>query len=240
MKYRLLILVLFGCASKGVTQQEYFLRGNKAYKMSNHQQALDNYCMINDKGCCVWGNMGLSYKAQNKEQEALYCWYKALQQASGLKIAYQINNFLCEQEMDYSSVRTMRDKVWQRSLRPLVYGMPLGIVQWFFIITLVIIVLGSWYYRIRSWFLLMIVLSILLLLSGTLLLMRYYCATCKYAIIAAQAPLHVGPGITYYKSGESVHPALVSIIDTHDQWTHIANASEHNWVENRFLKSLDA
>lgn len=240
MKYGLLILVLFASASKGVTQQEYFLRGNKAYKMNHHQQALDNYCMINDKGCCVWGNMGLCYKAQNQEQQALYCWYKALQQASGLKIAYQINNFLSEQEMTYRPAITFRDKVWQHFLRPLVYGMPLGIVQWFFIIVLIIIVVSSWYSRTPLIYILMVILSILLLLSGALLVMRYYCMTRKYAIIAAQAPLYVGPATSYYKNGESSHPALVSVIDTHDQWTHIARASEHNWVENRFLKSLDA
>jgi len=238
MKYIYLMLIFVVSGSKGITQQEYFLRGNKAYKMNNYQQALDNYLMINDKGCCVWGNMGLCYKAQDQKQDALFCWHKALQQASSFKIAYQINNLLLEQETQ-QSVKPM-EKYWLYYIRPFVFGMPLGLMQWLFIMILTMFFISSWYYAARWAFVSMTILGLLVVVIGVLLSMRYAGMTRTYAIIADQTPLYIGPDTSYYKSGQTQCPALVRIIQTKDHWTHITNRSEHHWVENRFLKSLDS
>jgi tetratricopeptide (TPR) repeat protein len=241
MKYRILMLILFASGCAGVTQQEYFLRANKAYKMGKYQEALDNYMIIKDKGCAVWCNMGLCYQAQNQEQQALYCWYKALQQAPSLKIAYQINNLLVEQEVKNKNILVHKGaKQWMHYVRPLVYGMPLGIMQWAFILLLMMLLIGSWYYHLRWVVVMMILISILSLLIGTLLSMRYYCMTSEYAIIAADAPLYIGPDTSYYKSGQTGCPALVRIVHTDNKWTYITHASRRNWVENTFLKSLNS
>lgn len=231
------MMLAVSISMQAVTNQEYFLQGNQAYNAGDFEQAINAYNAIKQPNSAVWCNKGLAYHALSQDQEALYCWYQALEQEPG-NIAYHINRCIAEQEVaNPDRAHGLLTRAWSFMLRPLVYGMPLAIIQWLFIILLVLLViLGCRSSPVRIWG--SIVIGIGIFLIGTLLAMRYYCTHAPYAIIAAQAPLFIGPDTSYYQNGQTTCPALVTIIETKPGWVYIKQGQNRNWVATSSIKLL--
>ncbi len=128
MKYALLLCLSFS-AIGAVTNQELFLRGNKAYADGNYEQALKDYQAITCKAGATVYNMGLCYYKLGDFAHALASFKQAA------RIAHQ--STLVNASMEYSDriERTMQiyqeptfGQRWVRSLQIRVAGTSL--LQW--------------------------------------------------------------------------------------------------------------
>ena len=207
----------------GTSNQELFLKGNKAYRAGAYQEALDHYEQIAQKGDAVWHNMGNCYAQLKRPVDACVCWQRAQQHA--------VYDDYCTLHTQIAAVDQESDTMnqsWLFWVRAHTASYSLLIVQ---LITLLI--WFSLFIAIKKrlhWF--AIVTLMILSIFFIWLSIDKQGQWCRnYAVASEEIPVYVGPNMAYHQQGV-VRPAhVVSITAEREGWYKIAYKELAGWVQ---------
>lgn len=209
-----------------MSNQEIFLRGNKAYQTGAYDDALQWYEQITKKGDAVWHNMGNCCYHLNRFVDARVYWQRAQQHA-----AYA----------DYCTLQTqlavldaqLGDEVqapasWLFWIRSHTASYSLLMIQlitlalWFLVCIAII--------KRMHWFMILILLSLSICgiwLSIDMQRQR----TGNYAVTMQEVPFYVGPNNSYHQQGIIKQAHTVTITDKREGWYKIAYKGLAGWVQ---------
>lgn len=220
-----IIIMIFGCSFlESVSNQELFLRGNKAYRDADYQDALHYYEQIPQKGDAVWHNMGNCYSCLEDPVNACVHWQRAKKHA-----AYDDYCTLETQiaAVDETTVNTVNNS-WIFWVRAHTASYSLFLIQ--------IITLLFWFalcIAIRKrihWsmiFLLLIFSVFFIWLSVDM--QRQWCRL--YAVTTEPITVYVGPNLAYHEQGSVKSARVITILDEREGWYKIAYKQLAGWVQ---------
>lgn len=213
-----------------------FLKGNKAYRAGNIQEALTWYHKIDKKGPGVWLNMGNCFFSLKDFSPAMLCWKRAM-----LRAPYSLFLMLEHQIMKLNNVlgKTEHDTGLMHSLKRWALLIPAFYLQiiflmcwyllWFFIIS------GR---RPRLFSLISLLLLCFSLLTGIILLIQYYTHIYKSGVVVKESPLLSGPHERYHSVGLLTSLEDVQIKEGRQGWYKVAAHNKTGWVAAEAIEKV--
>lgn len=227
IRYGAMICIMLCMVSYGASNQEVFLRGNKAYAESAYTDALVCYEQIPHKGSAVWYNMGNCYYQLERPVDACVCWQRAQRHAS-----YQD---YCALTTNITGLEDDQEKAAQSAYAAWVFWIRAHTQSYSLLIIQLI--------AIAIWFALCIALytRVHLIVSFSLLILSivFVCLSIDmqkeryraYAVTKEDALLYVGPNSSYHQQGIIKPARSVVIIDERDGWYKINYKELAGWVQ---------
>jgi tetratricopeptide (TPR) repeat protein len=222
-----MILVLMSSSIAGASNQEIFLRGNKAYQEGDYNDALDWYEQIEEKGNAVWHNMGNCCYHLQRSVDACVYWQRA-QQHAACDDYCALNTQIALLDVEVVPEKTSVLQAWILWLRSHTASYSLMILQ---LITLIF-----WFAvcialrREMHWSIAVILLIIsifLIWMSIDLQLQR----NRSYAVTNEEICVFVGPNSSYHQQGIIKQAQPVIITGEREGWYKIAYKGLAGWVQ---------
>ena len=234
---KLVLLCSFLCfvnfnIHSGLTSQELFLRGNLLYQSDDVKGARQSYEKINQKGAVVWYNLGNCYFSDGNYVQALACWLRAQKTApqklyklikKNLDILYKKQNIFSEP--------TFYQKVLQQidffiSFYSLAFWQFVFLVFWILLILLLV-----WMWRSRHYFFI-VSLIIICVGSGLLLYRKYFLMTRVLGVVKIEKTLIFSiPDKQAHSRGVVPLARYVQVDQQNDNWYRISYNSLSGWVD---------
>lgn len=222
------LLLIFSCVySYAASNQEIFLRGNKAYQEGAYQEALEYYNQIANKGNAVWHNMGnCCYKLQRPVDACVY-WQRARKYAAcDDYCALDTQLALLDVEVCEGKKSILDSLIFW--LRAHTASYSLLLIQLLTLLIWFSLCLGL--RRRMHWginLLLCIMSCFLIWLSIDMQMQR-----CRnYAVTIEETPVFVGPNTAYHQQGVVTQAHTVNIMNEREGWYKIAYKGLAGWVQ---------
>ncbi len=226
-RFVFIIVMIWSAASYSATNQELFLRGNKAYQEQAYQDALHCYEEIADKGEAVWHHMGNCCYYLGKPIEARVYWQRAKRHAAYHDyVALETQLALLDaEEQDVTPSMFSSWISWMRAHTAswsLLLIQLLALIFWF---ALFISVRKDTHWSI---------MLTLALLSGFFiwLSLDLHDQRCRiYGVTIEEIPVYIGPHSSYHEQGVVQYARTVHITDEREGWYKIAYKGLAGWVQ---------
>jgi len=210
----------------GMSNQEIFLRGNKAYQTGAYEDALQWYEQITTKGDAVWHNMGNCCYHLNRFVDARVYWERAQKRAAHTDYCtLQTQLAVLDAQLGDTEQTPQTWIFWIRSHTAsysLLMIQLLTLAVWFFLCMAVI--------KRMHWITLLVLLALSVFgiwLSIDMQRQR----SGNYAVTMVETPLYVGPNNSYHQQGVITQAQTVMITDAREGWYKIAYKGLAGWVQ---------
>jgi tetratricopeptide (TPR) repeat protein len=212
--------------------EEFFLRGNKAYAQKNYDDAFAAYEMVSKKGSAVYYNMGNCCFHKNDYAQALVYWSRAEVGATPQEYAaiLQNKNYVAHLLGKENSVSTQQ-KIFSFFQNFLPY-ISLLILQFLFLLCwyLCLFLMGKQQIRLKR--IMLSSLSIAMIFCGSLLKVHYMQQDQQGGIVVKKdAQLLVGPDKGFQALCPLMYAHNVAVKEKRDGWYKIQYADMIGWVE---------
>lgn len=219
--------MLFVSMLNGTSNQEYYLRGNKAYKECAYEDALRNYEQIEKKGDAVWHNMGnCCYYLQRYDDARVY-WQRAQRHASYEDYCALATN-IALLDVSVTDDTNVAYESWLFWVRARTASRSLLLIQ---IITVCVWFLFFIALRKRAHWGIIFVCFVLSIFLVWLSIDMHKQRCQRYAVSREEIPVYVGPNNSYHQEGAVPHARSVVIVDERDGWYKIAHKELAGWVQ---------
>lgn len=221
-------IALCGAVMYGASNQEIFLRGNKAYKEGAYQEALECYEQIPQKGNAVWHNMGNCYYQLQRPVDACVHWQRA-QRYAGYDDYCTLNTqmaLLDAEDIVDTTVKNQEGWLFWLRARTASYSLLaiqlIAILFWFSLFIAM---------RVRAHWsaILLLLISSIFLVWVSIDMQTQRCRV--YAVTIEEAPVYVGPNLAYHQQGVVKHARSVILTDEREGWYKIAYKGLAGWVQ---------
>jgi tetratricopeptide (TPR) repeat protein len=221
------MLILGYAAVCGASNQEFFLRGNKAYQAGKYEDALACYEQIPKKGDAVWHNMGNCCYHLNRFVDARLYWQRA-QRSAGHDDYCALETQLGVLDVQTGDEEETHQNGWLFWLRSHAASYSLLMIQ--------LVTLAIWFFlcvaikKHMHWSILLL-LSILSIFFIWLSIDTQMRRSGSYAVSTEEIPLFVGPNNSYHQQGVIKQAHTVTITDEREGWYKIAYKGLAGWVQ---------
>jgi hypothetical protein len=213
--------------SYGASNQEIFLRGNKAYQEGAYKDALDWYEQIEQKGDAVWHNMGNCCYHLQRPVDACVYWQRAQQHAAcddycalNTQIALLDGDVAQEKPNGIQSCRE-----WLRSHTASCSLLALQLITLLLWFLICIALRREIHWSINVCLLLVSMFMIWLSIDVQLQRNR----SC--AVTNEEIPVFIGPNSSYHQQGSIKQAQAVIITGEREGWYKIAYKGLAGWVQ---------
>jgi len=233
-----IILCLSASLCGAQTEQELFVRGNKAYEQNQWGEALRSYEAISKKGCAVWYNMGNCFYKKGNGSQAIICWKRAMPGASvdeQLNIAKNLRSA-------YEKLGYKKDGPVYTLFEQWAYRLPLLPLQLFFLLcwyALWIIPLVDFRGRFFLLYGALLGLCFMMVLIGNILRTHYYLyAHTRGQVVKEQVHLFAGPHEQYHEVGTVALTDEVRIDEKRAGWYKVARGNQYGWISSAAVEPI--
>lgn len=234
----ILICLVVPLFLKAQNVQELFLRGNKAYKQKQWQEAFDLYHSIEKKGRAVWYNMGNSLYRLNDYAHAIVCWKRSIY-GSSLSELFDISKNITlahkKLEKPMQGGFLMMTEQWSHVL-PVLPIQLLFLLCWnlFWFIGIGIIQCKK-----RFFYFLVIGLAVLMIPLGNVLLEKYYIQRdIKGIVVTKESPLLAGPHMGYHVVGTVSLADELLVCEKRSGWCKVSGHQGYGWIQSSNLEII--
>jgi len=209
------------------TNQEIFLRGNKAYQEGAYEDALQWYEQIAKKGDAIWHNMGNCCYHLNRFVDARVYWERA-QQHAFYDDYCALQTQLAVLDVQLGDQEPQATPSWLYWIRSHTASYSLLMVQ---LLTLAIWFLFCIALKKRAHWGILIPLCVLSLFGIWLSIDMHNRRSGNYAVSIEEASLYVGPNSSYHQQGIIPQAHTVTITGSREGWYKIAYKGLAGWVQ---------
>lgn len=220
-------------ARQELTICSYIDQANKAYNAGNYEDALEQYKKIKPQNAALWYAQAECYYALGDYPYAIASYIKVLLHGSYSlrKRVYDRMNAL-QNASDFFIFSS-----WGKVIILFFGVIPLFFMQLlflFFLIIMCMLILCIYTQKIYKPFLLSMSL-VCLFLVGSFLWAHYYIQTRKYAVIADEHAIFIGPCLDYHTLETVSSGAVVTIAGSEQGWYKIKVRGKIGWIPEQAL-----